>query len=160
MVGLRVFMKVSMIMMIFLKNFTKSINLKSKMAPEIRLLLTLGGSAFMFHLTNTMFKSSLPGMDDVMSQNPDLMKQFASAAANTVENNNRQRAAETGSPSPFAGLGNLNGWFDGWRWRRRSRGGLGDMMGGLMGGGDSGEDMPSRPEMKGPDYGQLIKSII
>ena len=31
----------------------------SKMAPELRLLLTLGGSAFMFHLTNTMFKSSL-----------------------------------------------------------------------------------------------------
>ena len=47
------------------------------MAPELRLLLTLGGSAFMFHLTNTMFKSSLPGMDDVMRQNPDLMKQFA-----------------------------------------------------------------------------------
>ena len=36
-------------------------------------------------------------MDDVMRQNPDLMKQFASAAANTMENNNRQRAAETGS---------------------------------------------------------------
>ena len=53
------------------------------MAPELRLLLSLGGSAFMFHLTNTMFKSSLPGMEDVMRQNPDLMKQFASAAANT-----------------------------------------------------------------------------
>ena len=28
----------------------------SEMAPEIRLLFTLAGSAFMFHLTNTMFK--------------------------------------------------------------------------------------------------------
>ena len=45
-------------------------------APEIRLLLTLAGSAFMFHLTNTMFKSSIPGMDDVLRQNPELMKQF------------------------------------------------------------------------------------
>ena len=115
---------------------------KSKMAPELRLLLTLGGSAFMFHLTNTMFKSSLPGMDDVMRQNPDLMKQFASAAANTMENNNRQRAAETGSPSPFAGLGNL--------------------MGGLMGGGgdDGGDGMPSRPEMKGPpDMDSLLNQL-
>ena len=60
---------------------------KSSMAPELRLLLTLGGSAFMFHLTNTMFKSSLPGMDDVMRQNPDLMKQFASAAMGSMSNN-------------------------------------------------------------------------
>ena len=55
----------------------------SQMAPELKLLLMVGGSGFMFHLTNTMFKSSLPGMGDVMRQNPDLMKQFASAAANT-----------------------------------------------------------------------------
>ena len=49
----------------------------SKTAPEIRLLMSLAGSAFMFHLTNTMFKSSLPGLDQVMKQNPDLMRQFA-----------------------------------------------------------------------------------
>ena len=132
---------------------------KSKMAPEIRLLLTLGGSAFMFHLTNTMFKSSLPGMDDVMRQNPDLMKQFASAAANTMESNNRQRAAETGSPSPFAGLGNLMGGLMGGG--GGGGGGLGDMMGGLMGGGDSGgDDMPSRPEMRGPpDMDSLLNQL-
>lgn len=131
---------------------------KSKMAPEIRLLLTLGGSAFMFHLTNTMFKSSLPGMDDVMRQNPDLMKQFASAAANTMENNNRQQAASTGSPSPFAGLGNLMGGLMGGG--GGGGGGLGDMMGGLMGGGDSGEDMPSRPEMKAPpDMDSLLNQL-
>ena len=47
---------------------------KSKMAPELKLMMTLGGSAFMFHLTNTMFKTSLPGMGDVLKQNPDLMK--------------------------------------------------------------------------------------
>ena len=38
----------------------------SQMAPELKLLLMVGGSGFMFHLTNTMFKSSLPG--DVMRQ--------------------------------------------------------------------------------------------
>jgi hypothetical protein len=57
---------------------------KSKMAPEIRLMMGLAGSGFMFHLTNTMFKSNLPGFDTVMKQNPDLMKQFASATANTM----------------------------------------------------------------------------
>ena len=57
---------------------------KSKMSPELKLLLTLGGSGFMFHLTNTMFKSSLPGMDDVLKQNPDLMNQFANAAINQM----------------------------------------------------------------------------
>ena len=54
------------------------------MAPELKLLFMLGGSAFMFHLTNTMFKSSIPGIGDIMKQNPDLMKQFASAALNTM----------------------------------------------------------------------------
>ena len=60
---------------------------KAKMAPEIKLLLMLGGSGFMFHLTNTMFKSSLPGMGDIMKQNPDLMQQFAKAAVNTMNTN-------------------------------------------------------------------------
>ena len=57
---------------------------KSEVAPEIKLLMMLGGSAFMFHLTNTLFKSSIPGMDDIMKQNPDLMKQFAKAAVGSI----------------------------------------------------------------------------
>ena len=42
----------------------------------------------MIHMTNTMFKSSMPGMDDMMKQNPELMKQFTQAAANTMSDNN------------------------------------------------------------------------
>lgn len=57
---------------------------KAKMAPEVKLLLMLGGSGFMFHLTNTMFKTSLPGMGDILKQNPDLMQQFTKAAVNTM----------------------------------------------------------------------------
>ncbi len=56
----------------------------TEVAPEIRLLFALGSSAFMFHLQNTMFKSSLPGMDDILKQNPELMKQFASAAVGSM----------------------------------------------------------------------------
>jgi hypothetical protein len=60
---------------------------KSEMAPEIKLLMAIGGSAFMFHLTQTLFKSSMPGMGDIMQQNPDLMKQFAQAAVGSMGNN-------------------------------------------------------------------------
>ena len=61
---------------------------KAKMAPELKLLFQLGGSAIMVHMTNTMFKSSLPGMDDIMRQNPELMQQFTSAAVNSMSNTN------------------------------------------------------------------------
>ena len=61
---------------------------KATMAPEIKLLFQLGGSALMIHMTNTMFKSAMPGMDDIMKQNPELMKQFTQAAANTMGETN------------------------------------------------------------------------
>ena len=57
---------------------------KAKMAPELKLLFMLGGSAGMIHMTNTMFKSAMPGMDDIMRQNPELMQQFTQAAVNTM----------------------------------------------------------------------------
>ncbi len=53
-----------------------------KMAPELRLFISLSGSAFMFHLTSKMFKeSSIPGVEEVFKANPELMKQFQNAAA-------------------------------------------------------------------------------
>ena len=57
---------------------------KTKLAPELKLLFMVGGSAAMLHMTNTMFKSAMPGMDDIMRQNPELMSQFTQAAANTM----------------------------------------------------------------------------
>ena len=57
---------------------------KAKMAPELKLLFQLGGSAIMLHMTNTMFKSAMPGMDDIMRQNPELMQQFTQAAVNSM----------------------------------------------------------------------------
>jgi hypothetical protein len=61
---------------------------KASLAPEIKLMFQLGGSAMMVHMTNTMFKSAMPGMDDIMRQNPDLMRQFQSAAVNSMANTN------------------------------------------------------------------------
>lgn len=53
-----------------------------KMAPELRLMMSLSGSAFMFHLTSSMFKQQpLPGVESVLRSNPELMKQFQQAAS-------------------------------------------------------------------------------
>jgi hypothetical protein len=57
---------------------------KATMAPELKLLFQLGGSAMMVHMSNTMFKSAMPGMDDILRQKPDLMRQFQTAAVNSM----------------------------------------------------------------------------
>lgn len=122
---------------------------RADMAPEIKLMLMVGGSAFMFHLTNTMFKTSLPGMDDILKQNPELMQQFAKAAVNTPKS----------QPEPQGGMG--MGGMGG----MPGMGGLmSGLMGGMMGGGNpmaamsgnmpsgGGPKMPpKRSEMKGSD---------
>lgn len=78
---------------------------KGNMPPELRLLFTLAGSAFMFHITNSMFRNSLPGVGDVFKQNPELAKQFASAAVNGMTNPVAQQTAQQ--------LGGLFGAFGG-----------------------------------------------
>lgn len=57
---------------------------KAKVAPEVKLLMMLGGSAIMFHMTNALFKNSMPGVEDILKQNPDLMRQFQTAAMNSA----------------------------------------------------------------------------
>jgi hypothetical protein len=76
---------------------------KAKMAPELKLLFQLGGSAIMLHMTNTMFKSAMPGMDDIMRQNPELMQQFTQAAVSSMSNSNRGPTNSNGG----SGFGNF-----------------------------------------------------
>ena len=92
---------------------------RASMAPELKLLFQLGGSAMMVHLTNTMFKSAMPGMDDILRQNPDLMRQFQNAAVNSmaqtspgfsgfmsgVMNPEMQMGGGNGPPPPLATQG-------------------------------------------------------
>ena len=56
---------------------------KVSMAPEIELLLSLAGSAFMFHLTNSMF-NSLPNLKDIAKQNPDILKNMMQSMSSTM----------------------------------------------------------------------------
>ena len=81
-------MKMFQIMMKYLQELHEKYKSKAKMAPELKLLFQLGGSGIMVHMTNTMFKSSMPGMDDIMKQNPELMQQFTQAAVNTMGESN------------------------------------------------------------------------
>lgn len=112
-----------------------------KMAPELRLLMSLSGSAFMFHLTNSMFKKSpLPDVEQVLRANPDLMKQFQKASVNELGKN---MGVDQGQQQG----GGMSGLFG--------------MMSNLMGGGMS---MPPPPRMStkrpSPDQEVDIENII
>jgi hypothetical protein len=85
-----------------------------KMAPELRLFLSLSGSAFMFHLTSRMFKEQpLPDVENVLRSNPDLMKQFQNAAAKQYVMGNApaqqipQMSQNRGSSNDNMGLFNM-----------------------------------------------------
>jgi hypothetical protein len=55
---------------------------KAKVHPIVRLVGTLGVSATMYHLTNSAAeRSGIPGMGDVLNENPELRAQFAAAMA-------------------------------------------------------------------------------
>jgi len=108
---------------------------KAQMAPELKLLFQLGGSAIMLHMTNTMFKSALPGMDDIMRQNPELMQQFTQAAVNSMSSSNQAQGLR-GTPGGGGGGGPGSGFASF----------MSDMMGGGGGGGGgSGGPGMSRP---------------
>jgi len=63
---------------------------KVNVAPEVKLVLMVGGSAMMFHLTNSMFKAAVPNVSQVMKQNPELMRNMVDAV---------QRSQPSGSPN-------------------------------------------------------------
>jgi len=73
---------------------------KAKLAPELKLLFQLGGSAIMLHMSNTMFKSSIPGIDDIMRQNPELMQKFTQAAMSSMGSTNPGFAGFMNSVQP------------------------------------------------------------
>ena len=58
-----------------------------QMAPELKLLFMVGGSAFMFHLTNTLFKTAAPSLEEVLKRNPELMRNLSQATLNTMGDN-------------------------------------------------------------------------
>ena len=132
---------------------------KTKMAPELKLLFMLGGSGFMLHMTNTMFKSSVPGMDDIMRQNPKLMQQFTQAAVNTMGQNNPgfgnfMSSVMGGGPSPMPPMGSPPGP------NIASRPDVNIARGGPTF-SEIPPNKPKRPEMRGPsgDVNSLLAGL-
>lgn len=150
---------------------------KATVAPELKLLMQLGGSAMMVHMSNTMFKSAMPGMDDILKQNPDLMHQFQQAAVNSmattnpglggfmnsVMNDRRQgppptMSAQTLAPPPNRGGNNIQTHGNNIQSQRP------DMS---MARGNMFEDPPApaqksarRPDMKGPtDISNILSGL-
>ena len=78
-----------------------------KVPPEVKLIMMVGGSGMMFHLTNSMFKSVMPNVNDVMRQNPDLMQSMMGAVQNTMQ----ARAGGTATPprDPTTGRREMRG---------------------------------------------------
>jgi hypothetical protein len=56
---------------------------RGNMPPEAKLMMSLVGSGFMFHMSNSFFRQKMANVtpDDIFRSNPDLAKQFAAAAA-------------------------------------------------------------------------------
>lgn len=77
-----------------------------KMSPELRLFISLSGSAFMFHLTSRMFKENpLPNVENVLKSNPELMKQFQQAAAKQYISGNTHSGSSGNTNSNPMGSG-------------------------------------------------------
>tara|TARA_B100000085_G_C18537825_1_gene510742 strand:- start:117 stop:1250 length:1134 start_codon:yes stop_codon:yes gene_type:complete len=56
---------------------------RAELPPELQLLVTLVGSAFMFHVTKTLFSSAMPsGLNDL--QNSEIMKNISAAMAQSA----------------------------------------------------------------------------
>src|SRR6056300_1737546 len=72
---------------------------KMHVAPEVKLIMMLGGSAMMFHLTNSMFKSVMPNMNDILKQNPGLVQNMVDAVKNTTP----RSAMDAPSTEPSSG---------------------------------------------------------
>jgi hypothetical protein len=67
----------------------------SKMGPEVRLIMSLGGSAFMFHLTNKLMgNANVPDLMNVLKKNPDLMRNFANATMNSMNEQQTQQSQQ------------------------------------------------------------------
>ncbi len=72
-----------------------------KMPPELKLVMMVAGSGFMFHMTNSFLKSATPDLRDVLRNNPDIMANINAAAAKDMGSKIDQTY---GKNNPVAGM--------------------------------------------------------
>jgi hypothetical protein len=71
---------------------------RAELPPELQLLVTLAGSAFMFHVTKSLFSSALPTGDNGL-QNSEIMKNIAAAMSNSSGSQIKPNSKEISGPS-------------------------------------------------------------
>jgi hypothetical protein len=109
---------------------------KAKVAPELRLMMSLSGSAFMYHMTNSFFSGGGSGsnMANMMRQNPDVMNQMKENVINSASKNHE---------SPFFG---------------KFMGDMLNMVGGGGGGGNRNTTMPPQNQNSASPSNRSIMS--
>jgi hypothetical protein len=65
----------------FMRLYDKYRNTVTAIAPEIELLMILGGSATMFHLTQAFVSQNVPKFSEVAKESPDLAEKIANIMA-------------------------------------------------------------------------------
>lgn len=118
---------------------------KVKVAPELKLLMMVGGSAFMFHLTNSLFKSKMPGLGDILQQNPELARNVQQAAMNSM----KQNEAKGGNSDPLFGM-----------MMNQAQGMMNKRGGGAGGAGGGGGSGAGPREMRGPSGVDDILAMV
>ena len=71
---------------------------RAELPPELQLMVTLAGSAFMFHITKSLFSSALPSGDNGL-QNSEIMKNIAAAMSNPAGPPPKPNSNEISGPS-------------------------------------------------------------
>lgn len=71
---------------------------RAELPPELQLLVTLAGSAFMFHVTKSLFSSALPSGDNGL-QNSEIMKNIAAAMSKSSGPQAKPNSNEISGPS-------------------------------------------------------------
>ena len=119
-----------------------------KVSPEIKLILTLGGSAFMFHLTNNIFKSAMPQFQNMAANNPDPINNMM----NKPQEQKPQKNPMGGGMGGGMDIGGILGMMSGLGGMGGGMGGLAEAMGGMGGGmGDNIQEIKEQKKtMEGP----------
>ena len=121
-----------------------------QMAPELKLIAMVGGSGLMYHLSNTLFKSSTPQLNDILASNPNIMSQIQGAALNQM--------ASQHSNDPIFGMmmGGLN-----MQQQQRAQGGQTFSQAGAEPAPRTSFDraQPTRPQRRGPQPSNASASV-
>jgi hypothetical protein len=132
-----------------------------KMEPELDLLLAIGGSAFMFHLSHSLFKTAMPQFGNVLRENPDLLKGIINAASEASKRSTgRSPIPSNGNnenpqmQSPGIDFSSILGQMGG---NNKSNNGLDNFMGSMS-------NPPPKPQSernkKDPDMTEMFRKMV